>query len=172
VGESEREVEPPLHPTGVGADLAVGRGGEPDALEQLLGAAPALVARDPVQGHLEAQVLAPGQERVERRLLERRPDRRAHLRPLLHDVEAGDARAPRRRREQRRQHVHGGRLAGAVRAEEAVDLAGRDRQVDPVDRADPALELANQPFRLDPVVHALNLPAAAEPTARGSHCYE
>ena len=36
VDEREREVEPPLHPAGVAADLAVGRLGEADALEQLV----------------------------------------------------------------------------------------------------------------------------------------
>ena len=54
------------------------------------------------------------------------PIARAHLRPLLDDVEAGDARRAGGRRQQRRQHVHRRRLAGAVRAEEAVDLAGLD----------------------------------------------
>ena len=36
VDEREREVEPALHPAGVGPHLAVGRLGQPDALEQLL----------------------------------------------------------------------------------------------------------------------------------------
>ena len=38
------------------------------------------------------------------------------------------------RREQRAQHAHGRGLAGAVRAEEAVDLALVDVEVEPVDR--------------------------------------
>ena len=83
VGERQRQVEPPLHPARVAADFAVGRLGEPDPLEQLL---PALVSRsalaEPVQGGLQAHVLAAGQQRVERRLLQRRADRGAHLRPL------------------------------------------------------------------------------------------
>ena len=47
----------------------------------------------------------------------------AYLRALLRDVEPGHGRAAARGREERRQHVDGRRLAGAVRAEEAVDLA-------------------------------------------------
>src|SRR2546430_12645931 len=58
------------------------------------------------------------------------------------------------RSQQRRQHVHRGRLTGAVRAEEAVDLARRDVQVDAGDRDDSALELADESFRLDAVGHA------------------
>ena len=41
------------------------------------------------------------------------------------------------RREQRAQHAHGRGLARAVRAEEPVDLATRDVEVDPVDRGQP-----------------------------------
>ena len=97
-------------------------------------------------------MVAPGEQRVERRLLERGADRRAHLRPLLDDVVAGDARRAGGRRQQRRQHVHGRGLAGAVRAEEPVDLAGGDGQVDPVDGVDPSLNRrtsssASIPFR-------------------------
>ena len=51
-------------------------------------------------------------------------------------------------REQGRQHVHRRRLAGAVRAEKAVDLARLDPQVDPVDRPD-VLELPDEALDLD-----------------------
>ena len=53
----------------------------------------ALGLRDPLQRRLQAQVVAPGQQRVERRLLQGRADRRAHLRALVDDVVAG-RRAP------------------------------------------------------------------------------
>ena len=58
VDEREREVEPPLHAAGVAADLAVGGLGEADALEQLVGARPALGPRQALQRRLQAQVLA------------------------------------------------------------------------------------------------------------------
>ena len=115
VHERERQVEPALHPARVAAHLAVGGLAQADAAEQLVGARDALGARDPLQRGLQAQVLAAGQERVERRLLQRRADVHPHLRPLLDDVEAGHARAAGGRRQQRRQHVHGRRLARAVR---------------------------------------------------------
>ncbi len=51
--------------------------------------------------------------------------------------------------QQRGQHPHRGRLAGAVRAQEAVDLAVGDLEVHPVDGLDPALELACELVGLD-----------------------
>jgi hypothetical protein len=98
---------------------------------------------------LQSHVLAAGQQRVERRLLQRRADRGAHLWALLDDVEAGHPRRPFGRRQQRRQHQHRGRLAGAIGTEESVDLAGLDPQVDAVDRPRPVLELANERFDFD-----------------------
>ena len=151
VHEREREVEPALHPARVAADLAIGRLAQADAVEQLLRARLPLGAGDPLQRRLQPQMVAPGQHRVERRLLERRADHDAHLRPLLDDVVAADARRPGRRRQQRRQHQHGRRLAGAVRPEEAVDLARLDAQVDPVHRTRPFLELADETLDLDAV---------------------
>ena len=70
VDEREREVEAPLHPARVRAHLALGRGLQADALEQLVGPLVALGLRDAVQRRLEAQVLAAGQQRVERGFLE------------------------------------------------------------------------------------------------------
>src|SRR6266542_6833048 len=97
-------------------------------------------------------MLATGQEGIERRFLERCPDRLPHLRALFDDVVPRDARRTRSRRKQRREHVHRRRLAGAVRTEEAIDLSGIDAQVDAVDRARSLLELAHEVMRLDAVV--------------------
>ena len=94
VHEREREVEAALHAAGVAADLAVGRVGEADALEQLGAAAAALALGQAVQRGLEAQVLAAGEQRVERGLLERGADRLAHLRALADDVEAATRAVP------------------------------------------------------------------------------
>ena len=149
VDEGEREVEPPLHPAGVAADLAVGRLREADALEQELAAPGALGPRDALQRRLQAQVLAAGEQRVERRLLERGADRGPHLRALADDVVAGHGRRAGRRREEGREHVHRRRLAGAVGAEESVDLAGVHDEVDPVHGARALLELAHEPARDD-----------------------
>ena len=46
-----------------------------------------------MKSRLQPQVLAAGEQRVERCLLESCADRRTHLRAFLDDVEAGDARA-------------------------------------------------------------------------------
>ena len=79
VSEGEREVEPALHPAGVRLDLAVGGLREADPLEQRLAPLLALGPRHPVQRGLEAQVLAPREQRVEGGFLEGGADRGAHL---------------------------------------------------------------------------------------------
>ena len=139
---------------------------EPDALEQLLAPARALVPREPMHGGLKPQVLAAREQGVERGLLQRGADGCAHLRAFADDVVARDAGGSFRRREQRDEHVHGGGLAGAVRAEEAVDLAGGDVEVDPVDRARAFLEDADEPARLDSVTVGHPLYASGGPVAR------
>jgi hypothetical protein len=157
--EGKREVEAPLHPAGVAAHLAVGGLGEADALEEKLATRGALRAREALEGRLQPQMLTAGEQRVEGRLLERGADRCTDLRALADDVEPGHGRSARRRGEKRRQHVHRGRLAGAVRAEETEDLPRVDEQVDAVDRARTLLELPHQPARNDSVLvgHACRL---------------
>src|SRR5262249_50493165 len=142
VDQRECEVEPPLHAARVAAHLAIRGVREADALEQLVPARCALLPRQRLQARLKTEVLAAGEERVEGGLLEGCAARLAHLRSVLRDVEAGNTGGPRRWWQQRGQHQHRGRLAGAVRSEEAVDLAGRDVEVDPVDGARALLELA------------------------------
>ena len=105
--ERHREIEPALHASRVAAYLPVCGIRQTDAHQELVGARLAHVARERLQRRLQPQVLAPGEERVERGLLEGGADRRAHLRPLADDVEAGHARRAIRGRQQRRQHVDG-----------------------------------------------------------------
>ena len=92
VQQREREVEAALHAAGVRRGLAVGGVGEADALEQLVAARAALGARDALQAALQAHVLAAGEHRVQRHVLQRDADRGAHLRALLRDVVARDGR--------------------------------------------------------------------------------
>ena len=157
VHERQREVQAALHAARVAADAAVGGFGQADALEQLLRAARAVGLRHSLQRRLQHQVLATGEDRVERGLLQRGADRRAHLRALAHDVEAADARAAAGRRQQRREHQHRRRLARAVGPEEAVDLTGRDGQVDAVDRARSLAELAHELLDLDCRLRAVHV---------------
>ena len=105
-------------------------------------------------------MLASGEQQVERGLLQRGPDRRTDLRPFVDHVEPGDAGGAGRRREERREHVHSRRLPRAVRPEEAVDLAGRDVEVDPVDSAGALLVLPYEALDLNAmlVAHRWMLP--------------
>jgi hypothetical protein len=105
--------------------------------------------RERLEARLEAHVLTAGEERVERGLLESSADRLPHLRSILRDVEAADAGRPRRGRQERREHQNRRRLARTVRSEEAVDLADRDGEIDPVDGARALLELADKALGLD-----------------------
>ncbi len=76
-------------------------------------------ARQTVQRRLQPDQLAAGHQRVERRLLQRDADRAPHVGGLVDHVVAGDERPAAGRPQQRRQHPHRRRLAGAVGAEEA-----------------------------------------------------
>src|SRR5439155_15747874 len=152
VHEREGEVETTLHPPGVTLDLAIRGFGQADARQQLVTASLPLLAGDPVHGRLQPEMLAAGQEWIESRLLQRRADCLADLRPFLDDVVACDSRSSGSRRQQRGEHVHGRRLAGAVRTEEAVDLARLDAQIDAVDRARALPELTDEAVRFDAVV--------------------
>ena len=126
VHERQRKVKSALHPSGVTLHLAIGRFGQPDPGEQLVASFASLFAGDPVHRRLQPEMLASGQKRIERGLLQCRADRLPHLRSFRHDVVTRDRGGARRRRQQRREHVDGRGLAGAVRAEEAVDLTRVD----------------------------------------------
>src|ERR1700693_2592456 len=89
-------------------------------------------------------MLASGEQGVERRLLQGSADSGTHVRAFGDDVVAGDASRARGRRQQGRQHVNRRRLAGAVQAQEAVDLPWRDSEVDRVDGARAVLELPDE----------------------------
>ena len=98
---------------------------------------------------LKQQVLATRQQRVEARLLQRRSDRRPHVRAIVDDVEPGNARRPGCGWQQRGKHVNRRRLPRAVRPQEPVYLARPHLQVDAVDRPRPVLEHARQRFDFD-----------------------
>ena len=139
--ERGREVEPAAHAAGVGLGRPVAGVLELEALEQLSRAG----ARRPLAQVVEApdhlEVLEAGEVLVDRGVLAGEPDARAQRRRLLDDVEARDARAARVGLEQRGEDAHGGRLAGAVGAEQAEDGALARLQVDPVERDDVPVRL-------------------------------
>ena len=97
---------------------------------------------------MQLEVLRDRQFAIERKGLRHVAD----VAPRLHVVRAHRlaeqlARAAGRRQEAD-QHFHRRRLAAAVRAEEAEDLAARDAEADMIDR-DEIAEPAREPFRLD-----------------------
>ncbi len=96
VDERRGEVQAPTHAPRVRPDLAVGGLDQVDALQQRVRSATPLVPRQPVQRRLQADQLAPGHQRVERRLLEGDADRPAHLAGLGDDVEPRHPGAARR----------------------------------------------------------------------------
>ena len=149
VDQRHGEVQAPLHAARITTHAAIRGFLEPHPLEQRLGALTALGRGNALERRLQVQVLATGEDRVQRSLLEGRTDGRADLRAFVDDVEAADARRPARGREQRRQHQHRGRLAGSVRSQESVDLAGLHGQVDPVHGPWSFAELAHQLVHLD-----------------------
>src|SRR5690606_4175653 len=103
------------------------------------------VAWDAVELGVEAEVELRREVGVERRVLEHEADVAADLRPLAHDVVAGDPRLATRRGDEGAEDLDGGRLAGPVRAEEAEGLAGLDGEVDAVDRGQRPVGLAEAP---------------------------
>ena len=143
------EIEAALHAAGVSADSAIGGIDELDPLEQRFGAFADGCLRKPVEGGLQPQQLAAGHQRIQRRLLEGDADLAADRRRVVDDVEAGDPRRAAGRPQQRRQHPHGGGLAGPIRAEEGEDLALGNLEVDSGDRGDAPLEAPLQVLDFD-----------------------
>ena len=83
---------------------------------------------------MEVEVLPDGELPVERVLLADDAEDLLRQRRVGDDVDAADERLPRGRDDAGREHPGGRRLAGAVGPEQAEDLAGRDAEVEPVDR--------------------------------------
>ena len=98
------------------------------------------------RSHLE--VAAPGHVRVEARRLDEAGDAVQGADPLLEGVAPEQLRAARVGPDQAEQHAQRRGLAGPVRPEVAVDVAGAHGQVDVVDRRDVPVAL-DQPARLD-----------------------
>jgi hypothetical protein len=127
--QRDREPETLTHVLRVRLDLAAGDRGQPDPVQRVVDRVRMRQRRPAQCEHL--QIAPPAQPWVEGRLLDHRPNPGQPLgvrqRPA---IEPGSAR---RRPDQPEQHAHGGGLPRPVRAEEAEDLPGFDRQVEPVD---------------------------------------
>ncbi|KAG0767052.1 hypothetical protein G6F22_017715 [Rhizopus arrhizus] len=103
---------------------------QPILLQQCIDALPRLRARQVLDGGKELQVLTHRQVFVQRKALGHVADAAAQRLGLFRHRQAQHLDLPRARLQQAAQHGDGGRLARAVRAEEAVDLAARHGQVD------------------------------------------
>ena len=141
--QPEGHVQAPLHAAGVGPDQASRRLGQPEAGEQLVRPGPYGGTPQSVQPALQDQVLPAGGGRVRTGPLGHHADHVPDLaRPGDH-VDALDARFPGIWPGQRRENLDGGALARSVRAEQAVDHAARDADVQPVQRPDAVLFAAH-----------------------------
>ena len=126
-----------LHPARVALGALVLAALEPDELEQLLDALLLDLRGHAVELGEVAQVVVAGEPLVDAALAaEDVPDALPHLARVLDDVVAEHARGPGRRDQQRDQHLDRGRLARAVRAEQAEELALLDLEADAADRLD------------------------------------
>ena len=125
--EAHRDVEAAAHAAGVRRYPPLGRVGQREPLEQVLGD-PSRIGQVSKPRH-QHEVLPPAEDLVDGRELSGETDRLAHLRPLRRDVEAVDAGRPTVRLEQRGQDLHDRGLACSVRAEQGEDAPGRDVEV-------------------------------------------
>ena len=133
--DARRDVQPAPHPARVVLGEPAGSVRDAECLEQLgrarLGGSPL----QPEQAPDQDEVLAPRQVFVHRGELARQADEASHGVGLAHDVVPEHARGAGVGAEERREHPHRRRLAGAVRAQDSIDRAAADGQVDAVDRA-------------------------------------
>src|ERR1051325_4760972 len=138
VHERGGEREALLPSAGERAGEAVAVRADVREVDRPLDALAALGAFQPVDGAEELEVLEHGEVAVERERLRDVADVAAHLLAFLFDVEAVDAGVAGGGDEEAAEDADERRLAGAVRAEEAEDLAARDLQRDVVEGADGA----------------------------------
>ena len=136
--ERAGDLEPAALAAAVARDGPVEELGEAERLGELADAAPAAPGSTPPEAGVDVEVAAAGQCAVDDRVLEHDAADAAGGERLARDVEAGDARAAAGRGDGGREHADRGRLAGAVRTEQAEHLAGGDLEVDALDGLDAA----------------------------------
>ena len=117
------DVEAAAHPARVGLDELIGRVGQREALEHILGAAAALGLAQLVEEPHELEVLSPREQLVDGGELSGEADQRAQSRGVRDHVAAGHRGASAVGSQQRRQDAHERRLARPVRAEQREHLA-------------------------------------------------
>src|SRR6185437_13357023 len=164
------KAQPLPHAAREGRDLAVGDRIELHALQGRIDALARRVAIEPRQLGGIGQVLPRSEIVIKADRVRQIADAALHLQGLAHRVEAADIDGALIRLGEAQQHEDGGRLAGAVGAQQAENLAALDREIDAVDRGDAAVEFLQPPGRYDGVGHAAPPPQrrpkrATAPTA-------
>jgi hypothetical protein len=142
VDEPDRHVEASFHAAGVAPRRPVGGLLEPDEPEELGDPRTKGRAAHAVDPALQEEVLASRGLPVDAGVLGDVADRLADALRMGHDVLACDEGSPGIRTGQGREHANGCRLAGAVRSQEAEDLAFSDRERDAVQRLHSPISLA------------------------------
>src|SRR5262249_23741977 len=130
VNERLREADALPIPVGEGPDLFAEDLREPAHLDAAARAVLERLLFAAAQIGGEAQGFEGAHLRIERRALGQVAEAGPHLERLIEHVVSVDARGAARRRDEARQDAHRRRFAGAVRAEEAYDLAAFDLEVD------------------------------------------
>ena len=151
--EPDADVEAALHPARVRLRLIIGTLGETDDLQDLLRACARLFGREPVQPREEGEILVRGEVGVDRQFLRDEADRRLRRDTAGGQALAGHERFAGIRLEQPGDDRDGRRLAGAVRSEQPVTLAGRDLEADTVDGLDIAEALTQALATEDGLAH-------------------
>ena len=147
VHERPRDPQPLAHPAAERGDQRGGAIAEADLAEQRRGRRARARPRAAVEAAVVGQVLRGGLLQRVAGALGQHPDPRADpARPRVRDAHHGEA--ARRRPEDRRQDAERRRLAGAVRAEDADELAGVRGEREALERGHAAVLLA-QADRLD-----------------------
>ena len=133
-------------------DAGRGAVGQTELLQQFRRPRPRLPPVHPEVPAVVVEVLPYGEAAVERVGLGDDADRLLGQGRFAGHVHATDAGPARRRHHAGREHADCGRLAGAVGAEQAEDLARGDGQVESVDRLHAAGIRLREPLRLDDIL--------------------
>src|SRR5204862_2464957 len=112
--QARREVQPAPHASGVLAYRSIRGVREVEALQQLAGAPACLISREAEKTSEHHKVLAPAEDLIDSGELSGQPEQLPHGVRVRDDVAAEHRGAPLIGAEQRRQHAHERRLAGAV----------------------------------------------------------
>src|SRR6476659_9388828 len=130
--ERAGDLKPAALAAAVACDRPVEEVGEAERLGELADAAAGRGGVDPPEAGVDVEVAPAGERAVDGGVLEDDAADAAGSEWLARDVEAGDVSAAAGRCDGGREHADRGRLAGAVRTQQAEHLAGGDFEVDPL----------------------------------------